>query len=198
MIDYHELKGYVSNSSLNILEDSPKKFKEFLDGEAKEEKKSYYDFGTAVHMYLLEPDRFKVDIAIIDYAIPKSPQQKKFCNIFVETRKKKTIKESYREAFIKNYSIPPSDKTEKWIEKAKTLYTDLKPYIKYLLTSPNKLVISTRDFKRIKDIATNIRAHKMASKLLSEPSSILTDIQYYSEYQILWEYKGIKLSLIHI
>jgi len=191
MIDYHKLKGYVSNSSLNLLETSPMKFKEFLYDSIDEEKTNYYDFGTAVHMFFLEPNRFKTDIAIFDYTVPKSTKQKQFCEDFIKIKKKKTIKDSYSEAYANNYSIPANN-SEKWVEKAEQLYKDLKPYIKYLTTSPNKLVISTKNFKKIKDIAESIKGHKTASKLLSEPSIIDDGIERFSELQILWEYQGIK------
>jgi len=192
MENYHDIKGYVSNSSLNILEESPRKFKQFVYDKLPEESTSYYTFGTATHMYLLEPDRFKTDVAIFDYAIPKSAKQKQFCEDFIESRDKKmTVKNSYSSAYAKNYSIPIT-KSEVWVEKAKQLHKDLKPYIKYLLTSPNKLVISTKTFQKIKDIVESIKGHKTASKLLSKPSIIDDGIESYNELQILWEYQGIK------
>jgi len=192
MVDYHSLTGYVSNSSLNLLRKSVRKFKKFINGEYKEENTSYYDVGTAVHMAILEPEKYKIEVVAIDYTIPKSPKQKQFCADFIELRKnKKKVKDSYLEAYVSNYSIPANN-SEKWVEKAEQLYKDLKPYIKYLVTSPNKLVISPKTRSNIEDIKNGIKVHQMASKLLLDPSIVGDDILRFNELQILWEWKGIK------
>jgi len=191
MNDYHNLTGYVSNSSLNLLEKSARQFKKFIDGEYEEKSTSYYDIGTAVHMAILEPEKYKVDVVAMDYTIPKSPKQKEFCKEFIETKKPKvTVKTAYLKAYKNNYSIPA--KSNKWEEKAEELYKEMRPYIKYLVTSQNKLVISTRIKKSIKDIKESIKDHQMASKLLIDPSIVDDDVLRFNELQILWEWKGIK------
>jgi len=190
MKNYHDLIGYVSNSSLNLLKKSVRKFKKFIDGDYKEENTSYYDIGTAVHMAILEPERYEVEVVAMDYTIPKSTKQKKFCEDFIEFRKqKKKVVTSYLEAYANNY-ITTKNK-EKWMPKAEALYKEMKPYIKYLVTSPNKLVISTKIRDNIKDIKEGIKVHQMASKLLLDPFIVDDGTLRFNELQILWEWKGV-------
>jgi len=191
MIDYHSLTGYVSNSSLNILRKSVRLFKKYVNGEYKEKTKSYHDEGTVIHMALLEAERYKTDVVVMDYSTPKSPKQKQFCEDFIEFRRnKKKVKDSYLEAYKNNYLTYADE--DKWVPKAETLYKELKPYIKYLVTSQNKLVISTKIRSNIEDIKNEVKVHQMASKLLLDPSIVGDDILRFNELQILWEWKGVK------
>ncbi len=188
MENYHDLTGYVSNSSLNILEKSPRQFKKFLDGDAEETNTSYYDFGTAVHMAILEPERFKKEVVTVDYSIPKATQQKKFIEEFVELKnKKKKTKEAMQLAFENNYK--PS---KTWEEKAKELINTNKGYIRYLKQKQNKLVISPKIRDKIQSIKEEIKGHQIASKLLIDPSIVDDGILRFNELGILWEWHGIK------
>jgi len=185
MKDYHELKGHVSNSSLNILERSIREFKKFLYEDIKEESTSYFDFGTAMHMYILEPERFDKEVLIMDYTIPKSKQQQDFCKNYAKIKKVTT--NAKKKAFLAAYK--PMDK---WEKKADELINEYGPYITYLKESPNKLVISPEIFKKIQSISLELKRHKKASKLLTDPSIVDSDTLTFNELQILWDYKGIK------
>lgn len=188
--DYFHLKGLVSNSSLGWLLKSVRKFKKFLDGTI-DESTSYFKFGTLMHMYILENDLFNKEVAVIDYITPKSPQQKKFCEDFVQYKKKNTIKKAAITAYQDSYKI--SGKEEVWHEKAVGLHKELKQYIKYLSTTPNKQVISTKDYEKLKDIEREVKGHKMASKLLYGESKVIdTGVDHYNELVVLWEYNKIK------
>jgi len=184
MKDYYELKGYVSNSSLNVLEKSIREFKRFIYEDVGEESKPYFDFGTALHMYILEPERFKVDVLIHDYKGPKSKQQIDFCKAYAKL--KKATPKKKKDIFLSIYKP-----TDKWEEKVNALVKEFKDYIKYLKERQNKLVISTEIFKQIQSISLELKRHKMASKLLSEPS-IVEDKVAFNELQILWDYKGTR------
>lgn len=191
MQDYHKITGRISNSSLNLLEKSPRMFKKFLDGESENENTSYYDFGTAMHMYVLEPEEFKKQVVVIEYTVPKSAQQKKFCTNFItyrkSTKKKLKIQDAAEKAYTDEYK-----QVKDWEEKAISLYKALKPYIRYLIESENKLVLTPKIYKKIKDIGKMLEGHEIASKLLTDPFIIDDGIDRYNELQILWEYKGIK------
>ncbi|MDC6350719.1 PD-(D/E)XK nuclease family protein [Zeaxanthinibacter sp. PT1] len=60
---YYSVKR-VSSSSLKYIDPeeggSPQKFKSFLDGTLKEDKKSYLINGTLIHMSILEPHKFVI------------------------------------------------------------------------------------------------------------------------------------------
>ena len=187
MKDYHEITGHVSNSSLNILEKSPRMFKEFLDGTYEQAQTNYYDFGEAVHMYLLEPERYKKEVVVVDYTTPKSSQQRSFIEDFVELKKKHTTKESMKLAFEKTYKP-----NKAWEVKAKELINTYKPYIRYLKNKQNKLILDTKMSEKVKSIGEEVKGHQMASKLLSDPSIVADETLRFNELQILWEWKGVK------
>jgi len=185
MKDYYQLKGHVSNTSLNLLEKSSREFRKFLYEDYEEKPQLYYDFGTAMHMYLLEPKLFDKEIMVLDYEVPKSKQQVDFCKKYAE--KKKVSNSQLKDIFLSTYKA-----TDKWEEKAKQLARDHKNYIKFLRESKNKTIISSKTMRTIRSIAEEVKHHKMASKLLSEDSIIDDGILRFSELQILWDYKGIK------
>ena len=187
MNDYHKMTGYVSNSSLNVLENSPRRFKRFINGELVEEPTSYFTFGEAVHMYLLEPERFKKDVMVLEYTVPKTSQQKGFIEKFVELRENKVkTKEALKQAF-ESYYKP----NKNWEARATEIFNNFKPYIKYLKYVKNKLIISPKIEEKIKSIAEEVKGHQIASKLLLDPSIVADNTLRFNELVILWEWKGI-------
>ena len=182
---YYEVKGQVSNSSLNVLERSVREFKKFIYEDVEEKSTSYFDFGTALHMYILEPKRFEKEIKVLDYTLPKSQQQKEFCKAYAKL--KKVTDKNLKGIFLNSYKD-----TAKWKEKATQIVKENSDYIEYLKYSKNKLVISSETMRKIESISNELKVHKMASKLLQEASPVDTDILDFNELEIYWEYKGIK------
>jgi len=130
MKNYYDVKA-VSNSSLSWLKDgSPKYFKMKLDGLIKEEKKTYYEKGQQIHMYILEPEEFDKEYIFLNYEKPRSAQQKDFCEKYARLRKGKK-NEKLVEAYKHAYTTKETE--EKILEKAsqsarETIYRIYKIY----------------------------------------------------------------------
>ena len=59
-----------------------------LDGKEEGLKLPQLEKGTMIHEYILQPDEFWNDYAILEYEVPKVKQQKDFCDwysIFKDT-----------------------------------------------------------------------------------------------------------------
>lgn len=189
---YYQRKGYVSNSALNCLLKSPATFKKYIDGLLEEESKDYFRFGQLVHLRILEPLEFENTVLVYDYTVPKSPQQKSFVedvfNVYDEDNLDNILIGSYQA----NYATKESD--EKVLEKAKALYATLKTYANYLRLKDVKTIISTNEFNKIKDMELSCRNHEAAKHLLFDlPHPLAKENEdSYNEFEILWEYNGVK------
>ena len=115
MKNYFDVKA-VSNSSLSWLKDgSPKYFKMRFDGELKEEKKTYFEKGQQIHMYILEPEEFDKEYIFLNYEKPRSIQQKEFCEKFARLRKGKKDEKliaAYKHAYTSKES---NEKMERYV-----------------------------------------------------------------------------------
>ena len=187
-IDYMQVKA-VSNSSLSFIEKNPKEFKKFIDGEYVEEKTNYYELGTAIHSAILEPKNYKEIYSFMDYAAPRSPNQKKFCELYSNnpTRKDNKLIEMYSECYsCKGLS------EQKTIEEAKSVLKDNADYLKYLKKSQKGVILSTSDENMISSILSSIKEHKKASNLLFNIyADVIADDNIFAEneIEIYWEDK---------
>lgn len=163
MKDYYSIKR-VSNSSLSWFQQSPKYFKLMLDKEIEEESKSYYEKGQEIHMYLLEPEEFDKKYTFFDYTLPKSPQQKQFCEAFANLKKGKKdekLLKAYRTAYVSKES------DEIVLEKAKNLEKDYQEYIKYLkMRFQYEKVLPGSVLNQYNEIKLNLLSHKKARELM--------------------------------
>ena len=164
MKDYYDIKK-VSNSSLSWFQISAKFFKLKLDKELEEEKEpSYFRKGRHIHEYLLEPKEFDKHFTFLDYNIPRSKQQKDFCESYARQRKDSTNDKLLR-AYNKAYSTKDTD--EKIIKKAKILEKDFQDYIKYIKIKPLYVeILSNSELLKLNEIRTEVLAHKKAKDLL--------------------------------
>lgn len=180
-MEYRETNGYVSQSMLKILEKDIVRFKNQLDGNDIEEKTKYLDYGTYLHMRVLEPDKFEETIAKRDCALPNSQAKIKFSTAIAEG---KDLLDAYKLA----YTVKDSDK--KVEDKANALLAECSDYIEHIKNSENKTYLDPKVHDRILSTVDNIKRHKKASKLME--NSILNDDEYYNEYPIFWECNGVK------
>lgn len=195
MKDYYSVKR-VSNSSLSWFLKSPKYFKMMLDKDIEEESKSYYETGQEIHMFLLEPEEFEKKYLFYDYDIPKSPQQKQFCDTFASL-KKGTKNEKLLKAYRTAYVSKESD--EIILEKAKTLEKNYQEYIKYYkIRFKYEKVLSSATHALYNDIKFDLLSHKKARKLMFNEDQTLfgnTDKLFIkNELPIFWVHPttGIK------
>lgn len=188
---YYNLKGYINSSSLKYIKADPARFKMYIDGEIAEDEKSYLSTGKLVHLRVLELEVFKKNVESMEYIIPRSAQQKGFIEDFINFKNKYKVSEALMRAYRANYSTKEKDETV--LKKAEELRDQFKPYEKYLKVSKTKEVIKQQDYDKILTIERNVKAHKLANKLLYGYDTVIDDdIVAFNEFQILWEYEGIK------
>ena len=76
-VPYYEDKSRVSNSAIGwFIKKGPRYFRDMLDGKEEGMSFSFLEKGTMIHEYLLQPDEFWKDYAILDFRIPRVKQQK--------------------------------------------------------------------------------------------------------------------------
>ena len=86
--EYNEAKG-IRRSDLWKMEDSPEKFKYFL--EHPEEQTAAMAFGSACHKMILEPETFGDEYAIAPQCDRRTKEGKAMWNAFAEDNEGKTI-----------------------------------------------------------------------------------------------------------
>lgn len=185
----------VSSSSLKWFKDSPKTFKKQLDKEIAQLNLSWLETGRQIHMNLLEPNLFDKSYIYLDYNIPKSTNQKTFCEKYVELLEKSSSEKEtiLIDAYKKAYNTKGKS-DEKIKEESDKLYKSLRHYIEYLEKSKEyKEVMSKSKWNLIQNIKEETKTHKKASKLLYDKfDNVLSkDIESYNEYVIFWEYPEI-------
>jgi len=190
--EYYLLKGYVSNSSLNYIEESPEKFRKYLNGELEETTASYLSTGTLTHMKVLEKAKYAKEVVPFEYTTPGSAQRKKFIETFAELKDKKGLDEALIESYKGSYSTKESD--EKVLEKATVLRKTLESYERYLKASKVKTVIQPKEAEKINSLEAKLKEHKATKELLFSTSDLLDDGETvaYNEHMILWQWNGVK------
>lgn len=188
---YYSRKGYVSNSIVDYLRYSAKKFKQALDGEIEQEDKPYLRFGQLVHLKVLEAWEFDKDVLVFDYQSPKSAQQKSFIeqlSAYPEELTDDVLIKCYKN----NYVSKESD--EVILKKASKLAKEYTNYLKYLLLKDIKTIISSKEQDKIKEMDYNCRSHKLAKDILFDPPHpIMPDgIETHNEFEILWKWENVK------
>jgi hypothetical protein len=187
MKDYYNIKR-VSNSSLSWFEVSPKYFRMRMDQEIEEEKEFIFKKGKYVHYYILEPNEFEKDFIFLDIEIPKSSQQKEFCD-HVARFKKGTHEEMLIRAYKECYVSKEKDETI--LEKAKSLEKQFKDYIKSIKLSTVKVILPKNAMNKLLDIKSKLYDHKLARELLFNDNNSLfgndKNLVIFNEFQILWE-----------
>lgn len=188
----------ISNSSLKYFEQSPSTFQKFINSELEQIEKYYLDRGKQIHMAILEPDKFKKNYTVVDFDVPKSEQQKQFCEDYIKYLNVDTSKlgkdftendelnenHSLLAAYRDNYKT--TGKEEKILEDARTLKNKLIRYVEYLTKRKQfKDILSWSNWNRITSLKEGIVKHKLAKELLSLDE--LSTKQAWNELQIFWD-----------
>jgi len=190
---YYSDREYITNSMLGWVFSSPAYLYKKLYGKVEEEEESYYEFGRAVHMRLLEPALFAKTYYVPKYHRPVNSTQRMFCDFLISTEEK--IDD---EALISAYKLSYSTKAESdtaILKKAKKLYDTNLYYIEEVKANSDKVFLSQSDYKRIKKIENNVSKHKRAASLIygSGDGDITSDL--FNEEIILFKGKdGIKMK----
>ena len=133
----------VSSSSLKWFEESPKMFRKQLDKEIAQIQASWLDTGRQIHMSILEPDVFDKSYIYLEYTIPKSQNQKDFCEEYVNLANKFVDNQRKIEAYSKAYAVKGKSE-DKIKEEANKLYKSLRHYIEYLEKSSEYKEVMTK------------------------------------------------------
>lgn len=183
-IPYYQDNTRISNSNLGqYIKYGPKYLKGMLDGTQEGLSGAFLDKGTMIHKYILEPNDFWNDYEILEYEVPRSKQQKDFCEFWsksIEIEPDKRALTAYRKA----YSNTKSDKLA--LQEAEDILVANSEYTKALETEKSgKKAISWGDIAMLKEVKKNLEDHKKANELLYNlPDTCDTQ----NEFHINWEY----------
>ena len=186
----------VSSSSLKWFEESPKMFRKQLDKEIAQINLSWLETGRQIHMSVLEPDLFEKSYIYLDYNIPKSANQKEFCEEYVNYQKgNDPLDEELAKiaAYEKAYNTKGKSE-DKVKEESDKLYKSLRHYIEYLEKSKEyKEVMTKSKWDLIQNLKQEVQSHKLASKLMfdSDEQKMNNNYESHNEFVIFWEYPEI-------
>lgn len=183
---YYEDNTRISNSSIGwFLKKGPLYFRNMLDGKEEGLKLPQLEKGTMIHEYILQPDEFWNDYAILEYEVPKVKQQKDFCDwysIFKDTNPLEDNDKLLLDSYNKAYSNKLSEDAKLSIAKDFALRYD--EYIKSKSLKNNKKAISFADLNMLKTIKSNIEKHKKANELLTDTPGV----ESHNEFHINWTF----------
>lgn len=183
--NYYTDTSRISNSNIGwFIKYGPAYLHKMLT-DPKQEETAAMKKGTMIHMYLLQPEEFANTYEEINFNIPKSTQQKKFCESLinsVEIEPNKALLNAYKDAYS---TVNQSE--DLMLSKAKEIASTFKSYIDYNRNPEHKIKISKYDTIMLENIRDNIIAHKLAKELLN-PSTGET----YHEFHINWEYCDVQ------
>ena len=183
---YYEDNTRISNSSIGwFLKKGPLYFRNMLDGKEEGLKLPQLEKGTMIHEYILQPDEFWNDYAILEYEVPKVKQQKDFCDwysIFKDTNPLEDNDKLLLDSYNKAYSNKLSEDAKLSIAKDFALRYD--EYIKSKSLKNNKKAISFADLNMLKTIKSNIEKHKKANELLTNTPGV----ESHNEFHINWTF----------
>ncbi len=189
---YYSDRKYITNSMLGWALSSPAYLYKRLHTK-EEDTEKYYEFGKAMHMKLLEPDKFAQIYHIQKHSRPVNSIQRMFCEFLIET-KEDIDDETLISAYKLSYSVKSKKDTE-ILKKAKNLYKENKAYIFETKENKGRIFLDKTTFEKIKRIEHNIRKHKKASSLIFLHDSEDLSAEMYAEKIILFENNsGIKMK----
>lgn len=189
-IPYYEDNSRVSNSAIGwFLKYGPKYLRDKLDGKIPDEKSAAMGRGTMIHMYLLQPEEFRGTYQIFNGLVPKSENQKKFCEEVVnslELEPNKALLSAYKASY--KVTTQNDDLT---LSKAQELASTYSQYIAVLKAKLDKIQINQYDANMLSTIGQNVADHKLAHKLLHPDEG-----ENHHEFHINWDWKVADRQLV--
>lgn len=183
----------ISASSLSFFEVDPKYFKNYIDGLLKEDSASYFELGTQLHMFILEPDEFKKKYTYLDVKKPSGEKQKEFCRQIVES-KLKDEQGKIVNAYKLTYTVAKKSEEKIKLEALK-LFVSLKGYVDYLKKSKEyKAVLSKSTFNYLQEADYQAKHHVAAKDLVFDEDSFIDKPGIYTANELLiyWEHPSIE------
>lgn len=183
-IPYYDDRTRISNSNIGqYLEYGPAYLKGMLDGTQEGLLGSFLEKGTLIHKYILEPHDFWNEYEILEYEVPKSKQQKDFCEFYarsVEIEPDKRTLDAYRKAYSNKKS------NDLALQEGSDILAAYNDYVNQLTAgSTGKKAISWGDLNMLKEIKKNLEEHKKANYLLY---NLPDTCDARNEFHINWDY----------
>lgn len=191
--EYYSDNTRISNSAIGwFLKKGPLYFRRMLDGEEEGLKLPQLEKGTMIHEYILQPDEFWDDYVILEYEVPKTKQQKEFCDWYSLMKDTNPLEDEDNillEAYDKAYTNKLSNSAKLAI--AKDYVQKYDEYIKSKSLEGTKKPISFADLHMLKTIKSNIENHKKAKELLED----MPGVESHNEFHINWTFPVKTTSL---
>lgn len=191
----------ISSTSLNWFRLSPRYFRDKLDGKIEEPEVDYFELGTKLHYYLLEPQKFNDLYVYLNFPIPPNPKQKEFCKALantskVESNELQTAKDIYKSLYSTDKKSDAKITTE-----VNKLIKTYRVYINYLKNAETyKDTINYITNKFLEDAKNSVAIHKKASELLlsltysTSNANISEEYVEVNEARIYWEHPEILVN----
>lgn len=187
-IDYYSRKDCLSNSALGWLQSSPKKFMQYLTGDIEFKESISMERGTLLHKYIESP---------ADFVVSNVPKVSGLMGKFIEELARITpdnITNIYKEDSLLQQAY--NNTGFKW--SSELVVDNLKKpenlaYYQFLRSSQDKISITTETKKIIDGCIKSLHSNPWVSDLLFKTDE-LGSKEYYTEYEIYWEYDGIPLK----
>lgn len=194
MSNYYSVKA-ISNSALSYLdysaEGSLQKFRDFMEGTLPDTETTYQRLGSLIHLYILEPEKFKVaDVekpsdavcAIVDELF-KVLTDDEFEELGALGEYKSTIG-----VLVEEFNYQSNWKLETRINKLIELGEDYFEYLKMVKTSP-EIVLTSKEFATIMACSASIKSDPHISKILF-PEDVSNDVEILNEEEIYFDFRG--------
>lgn len=160
----------ISNSSLSWVKLGPRVFKMMWDRELRQSSTRSLDLGSAIHCYLLEPDRFATDYVILNNVETVEGKMGDFIRGVHQLKLMKLPGEDITDEEFGNMAKVVGFKID--LKRIISNYYDPKyaEYIDALEKAHGRMPINEQDMNTITSIAHGVQNHKLADKLLNDNS----------------------------
>lgn len=187
-VEYYKDLTRISNSNIGwYLKKGPQYLRDMLDGKAEGIKGASLEKGTMIHMYILQPEDFWKEYMLFNFELPKSAQQKTFCEEYAKCLNPLEPDKEKIDAYKIAYKTDKlSD--DKILEAAENLLEIYPDYLEYLKLKEIKKIISYADLNMLKSIESNIKAHKKANELIY---NLPETCEAHNEFHINWDFPEI-------
>lgn len=185
-IPYYEDKSRINNSAIGYyLNNGPMYLKNILDNTVDNKPTQAMEQGTMIHMMLLQPEEFNDKYVFVNFNIPKTPNQKKFCDEYVNSLEIDPVLAAIS-AYKASYKVSKQGDS-KIASDAKELLSTFEDYIDIRKQTKDKIIVNDYDYMMLHKISNNVKSHIAACELINPNNKFET----HNEFHINWDYDNI-------
>ncbi len=187
----------ISNSALSTFNyDIGLYYKTYISKEITSKKSKAMDFGSFMHMLLLEPEK-ESEYTIIDNIVEPTGKMLPYIQCLAKYELATLHITELYDAFDQAFIASEYDTKRNSPAKLRETYLTNEEYQKYydylrLLNSDTK-IIKREEFDKAKNLERIISNNNQLNDLFPLPTEIDQN-KIYHELEIFWEYEGIKLK----